>query len=222
MLGITGRLLSVYCALNYKWSPTVRLQLSKRFPLFYALNENSVEVSSALIMKDVLEIVAFALVIRQLVLYRATKNINQGVSLLCISVLILVYSFAIFTYACAGYNLPYSDSGRFGVFYIEHINYLWIAGNIADCVKYVPQLSLNWMGLCTRGLSSKFVLIGSLSELIALIDTGLFPNNTVFYKRACNLTPIPVTLLNLCFLAGILYQAQFLYFGYKPSLPRGK
>lgn len=222
MLGFVSNLLRIYCALNYRLSPMIRMQLSKRFPLFYPIDGTPVPISMALLLKDLFQMTAYILVVRQLIVYRATKHTKQGVSLLCVSLLAIVCCFGVFTYTCSCYNLPASDSGRFGVYYLEHLNYLWVASNAIDSLKYVPQLSLNWMGLCTRGLSSKFVFFSLVADSLALIGAATLPNKVEFFMRSYNLIPLPVTLLKFCCLIGLLYQAQYLYTGNKPFLPRGK
>lgn len=221
-MSLVSNSLSIYCALNYKWSPIIRLQLSKRFPLFYPFDDNSVPISSGILLGDLLQLLVSVLVLRQLISYRGTKNVHQGISLICITVIGMICCFGIFTYTCSYHNLPISDSGRFGIFYLEHVNYLWIAGNVTESMKYFPQLSLNWMGLNTRGVSSRFVFISLVAELLNLIGTAALPNNFEFYARPFNLAPRPVMLIKVCCLLGMLYQGQSLYLDKKPYLPRGK
>lgn len=209
--------------MNYLWSPVVKSQLSKRFPLFYPANEIiAVPVSISLLLKDLLKLVTCTLVLRQLLIYRSTKNINQGVSSTCTLLLLIVSAFGVLTYACSCYNLPVSDSGRFGVYFIEHVNYMWVVGNIIQGLKYVPQLSLNWMGLCTRGISSRFILLSLLSESVIGLGSIILLQGTDFYRKPYNLTPDSVTIMKILCLSGILYQAQFLYLGRKSYLPKGR
>lgn len=222
VLDLLGNCLSVYCTLNYRLSPLLRSQFAKRFPLFYPLDKNQVPISLLLLLKDLLIMAASALVIRQLVLYRATKHIYQGLSKICLIVLIISAIFAVFTYTCSCYDLPMSDSGRFGVFYLEHINYLWVIGNVLRAFRFLPQLTLNWMGSSTRGLSSKYVLITSLGNSIMLLGLAILPQQIEFYRSPFNLTPVFVKAIETISLIGILYQAQYLYLGTKPYLPKGK
>lgn len=199
----------------------MRLQLSRRFPLFYPIDSSSPPVSFALLLEEALLIMSCMLVLRQLMIYRSTKHIYQGFSIISISVLSLATLFAIFTYICACHNLPEYDSGKFGVFYLEHINYLWIMGNGISAFKYVPQLSLNWMGSSTRGLSSKYIIINSLACLIMLMS-NILPSGNEFYEYDFNACPCFVTSVQFVSLCGILYQAQSLYWGKRPYLPRGE
>lgn len=78
------------------------------------------------------------------------------------------------------------------------------------------------MGLNTRGVSSRFVFISLVAELLNLIGTAALPNNFDFYARPFNLAPRPVMLIKVCCLLGMLYQGQSLYLDKKPYLPRGK
>lgn len=222
VLEFLGNSLSIYCALNYRLSPLLRSQFAKRFPLFYPLDKNQVPISLLLLLKDTLIMAASALVIRQLILYRTTKHIYQGLSKICVFVLVISAIFSVFTYTCSCYNLPVSDSGRFGVFYLEHINYLWVIGNLLRAFRFLPQLTLNWMGSSTRGLSSKYVLINFLSNSIMLVGLAILPKQIEFYRCPFNLTPVFVKTIESLSLVGILYQAQFLYLGTKPYLPKGR
>lgn len=223
VLDLFANLVSIYCTINYRWSPLIRFQLSKRFPLFYPANESSaIPVSRSLLFKEFISLGACGLVLRQLLAYRSTKNVYQGVSTICTVLVALISSFAIFTYACSCYNLPVSDSGRFGVFYVEHVNYMWVIANIMQSTKYAPQLCLNWMGMCTKGVSSKFVLLSLFSECVVGLGSVTFYGGYEFYRKPFNFTPGFVTFGKVLCLLGILYQAQYVYLGKKPYVPRGK
>ncbi|AQZ18607.1 YCL002C [Zygosaccharomyces parabailii] len=218
ILDIICHFLSVYCTMNYRWSPLVKSQLSKRFPLFYSMG-SSPPISFALFLKDLLFIISCFFVLRQLTVYRSTRHIYQGFSVICMFVLGLSGLFAIFTYVCACSNLPERDSGKLGVFYLEHINYLWVISYGLSAFKYVPQLTLNWMGSCTRGLSSKYITINLVACLIKLLSS-IFPSNKEFYEKAYNLCPCVVTLIQFTCLCGIIFQAQWLYMRNRPYLPK--
>lgn len=215
-----GQFLTVYCTINYKWSPLVRSQLSRRFPLFYPLTGPGIPVSNLLLIKDIVLIICSLLVLRQLLLYQSTKHIYQGFSTTCLSILGIFSSFSIFTYFCACYNLPEHDSGKYGVFYVEHINYLWIIGNTIRAFKFLPQLTINWMGFCTRGISSKYVIINSLGCLLILLESLASPTKKDFHQNIFNNCPWIVTLVQFLSLCAIFYQAQCLYVKNKPYLPR--
>ena len=144
----------MYCALHYRYSPLVREQLSKRFPLFYSLSvANSIPISGLLIFKDFCILFCCLTILRQLYYYRSTKHIYQGISITSTIILSIFLMLSIFTYACSISNLPLKDSGKFGIFYLEHINYLWVMANLVKSFKYIPQMSINWMGCSTMAVS---------------------------------------------------------------------
>ena len=223
VLKIFGHIYSVYSSLNYLWSPLIKVQLSKRYPLFYPLNHGTgIPVSILLLIKDILIIISGVLVLRQLTVYRSTKHVHQSISKLCLLVLMTSAAFGISTYTFACSNLPENNSGRFGVFYVEHINYLWVTGNVLRAFQSVPQFSLNWIGMSTNGLSSKFVLITFLNKLILLVIRTFSLKDIEYYNVPFNLTPLLVVLSEFIFITGILYQAQYLYLGKKQHLPKRK
>lgn len=223
MLDLFANLLSVYTTMNYLWSSLTRSQLSKRFPFFYPSSERSaIPISMPLLFRDVIHLYTCGLVLRQLQIYRSTKNVYQGVSTICTALIVMVFSFGIFTYACSCYNLPASDSGRFGIFFVEHVNYMWVIANFFQSSKYLPQICLNWMGLCTKGLSSKYILLSLFSEIAVGLGSALMLQDTEFYKKPYNFTPAFVSLINVLSLSYMFCQAKYLYQGKKPYLPRGK
>lgn len=219
---LAGSSLSVYSTLNYLWSPLVRVQLSRRYPLFYPLDGQGIPLSVLLLIKDVLIGVSCLAVLRQLVIYRYTKHIHQSISKLCIVVLLAASTFGILTYAFSSARLPNNNSGLFGVFFIEHVNYTSVIGHILSALRFLPQLSLNWFGSSTSGLSSKFVLVSFVNKVLYLLIRNFVPHSAEFYRIPFNTTPFSVLLLELFSIVGILYQAQLLYLNNKPHLPKGK
>ncbi|EDO19146.1 hypothetical protein Kpol_1050p3 [Vanderwaltozyma polyspora DSM 70294] len=222
ILSLINCFLSIWCTLNYKFSPLIRQQLGNRYPLFYSIDDNSdIPISLALLILDITTLFISLFVLRQLIMYRSSKHVHQGISKFCISVILLFAIFNVFTYTCACYNLPIS-SGRFGVFYLEHINYMWVEGNLLGSFILLPQISLNWMGQSTTGLSSKFVVLSFISILTNLLGSNLAPQNLLFYERAFNFKPNFVQIIQFLSIIIILSQAQYFYRGLKPHLPKGK
>lgn len=221
VLNLFSCCISIYCTLQYMFSPLVRNQLSRRFPLFYPRDETKVPISVGLLIAEFMNVFCVCLVLKQLIRYRSTQHIHQGLSIICVFVLLFAISFSIFTFACSSLYLPDQDMGRFGIFYLEHINYLWMIGNFLSAFHIVPQVTLNWMGSCTQGVSSKFVVLSMLSVLTAIIG-NMLAGPKIFYKIPFNHIPIFRSLSQLIFLSIILYQAQFAYLGRKPILPKKK
>ncbi|CCC69490.1 hypothetical protein NCAS_0C05000 [Naumovozyma castellii] len=222
---LLGHLISVYCSLNYKFSPLTRTQLSNRFPLFYPLEDPKIPISSWLVLTHLIIIASGVSVFRQLLAYRSTKHIYQGISLTVVILLSIFSLLAVFTFACSCLNFP-KNMGKYGIFYLDHINYLWLAGNIMLTFKFVPQISLNWMGLSTSGVSSKYVILNLLNNLISILEYHVFSkivqSDLQWWQYPFNYKPIFVSWIQLVSIIIILYQAQFLYVRSNVYLPKGK
>lgn len=221
LLEFVTNFISVYCSVLYKFSGLTSLQFTNRFPLFYPSQGNGLPVSMALLFTDTLLLLVSAVVISQLWRYRATRNVEQGASIILLAIFTSIVVFSYFTYFCSLYNIPKSNSGKFGVFYIEHINYLWIIGNFLSAFKYFPQLSLNWMGMSTKGFSPRY-LKSALFATIIVQASNLFTSidGLDFYEWPFNMIPRAVSLMQLFALLLLFYQHHFAYAKNKPFLKR--
>lgn len=221
VLSIFSYTISIYCTMNYRFSSLVRTQLSKRFPIFYPIEGAQAPTSMMMALVHTVNLICCCMVLRQMFRYRFTKHVHQSISTLCVSVITATVVFSVFTFACASYNLPLHDMGKFGVFYLEHVNYLWVIGNIISCFRLAPQMMINWMGMCTQGLSSKYVVLTMVASLVAIIG-NIASTEVPFYRIPFNYVPLFVPISHLVSLLIILYQAQYLYIGKNPYLQRGK
>lgn len=220
-LDIISRLMMIYISLQYMFSPLIRKQLANRFPLFYPLDGQKVVVNFFLLMAETGMIYFNLKVMKQLINYRKTKHIHQGFSVYLFWTLALCMVFHVFTLACSTVYLPESDMGKFGIFYVEHVNYIWVNVQFFQCVKFVPQISLNWMGNCTKGLSSKFVIMSLVSSVAGVLS--LYVNSTDatnFFLVPWNSYPLFVFICQTMSVLLILYQAQYLYIKNSPYLPK--
>lgn len=219
---IISRIMMLYVTLQYEFSPLIRSQLADRFPLFYPMDGDSVAISVPLLVGEVIVLLVNYKALTQLFRYRRTKHTYQGFSALFTFLLILGAVFHVFTFACSTLYLPDKNMGKFGVFYLEHLNYIWVNAQAFQCVKYVPQLSLNWMGMCTTGVSSKFVLISLLSSVIGILSHYIgFPDKSQFYLIPWNSYPLFVFICQAISVILLLYQSHFIYANRSPYLPRG-
>ncbi|KAH3900449.1 uncharacterized protein SCDLUD_003431 [Saccharomycodes ludwigii] len=239
MLEMIISLLLIYCFLNYSFSKLVSEQFCKRFPLFYPLSQLDGNGNQTLIPNKffstngvlplyyglvLFEIAKFILslkVLIQLYNYRFTKHVHQGVSKICFSSILFILIFSIFTYCCSIKNLSNNNNmGKFGIFYIEHVNYLWVFANILSTFKFLPQLVINWEGMCTQGLSSKYVVLQFFSNLFSLFSAFSLNKSLPFYALPFNQKPMITSFVNLFCVVGLLYQAQYLYLNKSPYLKR--
>ncbi|SCU90842.1 LAME_0E10220g1_1 [Lachancea meyersii CBS 8951] len=210
VLSFASYVLNVYCGLNYLCSGLVRKQLVRRFPVYFQRKVADIPVSTAILVADLLNLISTGAIIKQLVNYRRTKREYQSISYICISILAVCLIFCVFTHACASFNLPSRDSGRFGVYYLEHINYSWVLATLLSGVRLVPQVSVNFMGRSTQGLSSKFMLLSIASAVIQIvIEMCTHARSHPF--TPLNGKPIYEPALHLIFLLIVSYQVHKVY-----------
>ena len=212
--------ISLYCTVIYKYSELAARQFSDRFPLYYSLNAEPIPISMALLLIDLVMLAVSSIVFFNCGNTELLETLsNESLLLICIFLMILIFSY--FTYICAEYNLPERNSGRFGVYYIEHVNYLWVIGQFLSAVKYLPQISLNWMGISTKGLSPKYLKISIIAtSILQASNLCSFIDNLEFYEWPFNLTPRVVSFLQLIWLGIIYYQHYYAYAMNKPYLKR--
>lgn len=211
----------VYISLQYMFSPLVRKQLANRFPLFYPLDGRKVVISVFLLIAEILIIFVNLKVSNQLINYRKTKHIHQGFSVYLVWTVFVCAVFHTFTFACSTVYLPDESMGRFGVFYVDHLNYIWVNVQLLQCAKFVPQMSLNWMGNCTRGLSSKYVVMSLISSVAGVLSHYASGEDaTEFFLVPWNSYPLFVFISQTLSVLLILYQAQLLYSNCIPYLPK--
>lgn len=236
---------SIYLYLNYLLSPLALSQYMQRYPLFF-LPKDSLEVhelplSHALFLLHVVRFVLSLRVLSILYKFRKTRHVHQSFSKLCRCILLCTVLFHVFTFACARLNIGVGffatitksqenfavsknrNMGKYGVFYIDHLLYVWILQNyVLDAFKLMPQLILNFSGCCTQGLSSKYVVFQGLAHF--LTATALLHNMfaDVFYQKwytiPFNYQPFFTSLMNFLLILVILYQAQYLYNNSMPTL----
>ena len=230
--------LSLYCSLNYMLNPYIKRQLQRRYPLFYDSHDTQIiPVSWVIVIFNFLSAWNYWSLIRQLKKYDYTKHIHQGFSSLAKSIIVIfVYFLGIFTFWCAFWFgiCQGKDSGLFGLFWLDHVNYFWLLSNIFHLWSFWPQLCINWMGKCCQGLSSKFVILSLLSSLIKLFGITILngydklavpmKNNNnqgiPYYQWPFNLENKFVIIMELLSIIGILFQAQYFYPNNKPYLPK--
>ncbi|SCU98911.1 LADA_0H16116g1_1 [Lachancea dasiensis] len=210
VLSFVSNLLAIYSGLNYMFSPLVRKQLTRRFPIYYPSTDSRIPVSKLIMFGDILNLACTCAILEQLVRYRYTKCKLQSVSSICISTIVICIVLCVFSYACASIYLPYSDSGKYGIFYLEHINYIWVLGGFLSGFRLLPQITLNFMRRSTQGISSKFLVLSMLSSSLQLGFSLTFHSQQQ-YRVPLNSKPIYDCVFQLIFLISLLCQAQYVY-----------
>lgn len=216
-----GQLVVIYFTSCYRYSLLAARQFSERFPLFYSEQQSQhVPINNVLFACDIILMISRLLILSQLLKYRTSKHIYQGISAVCFAFLISSLLFGVFTLEFSLYHLPYRNSGLFGVFYIEHINYLWVIGNVLRSIKFVPQISLNWMSNIVVGLSDKYIILNILSALFAVAGYSLHQNQEEFYRIPFNNVPYLSLIFQCACLLFIIYQRYWLYIGVVRKIPK--
>ena len=132
-MDVLSHIMLIYSSLQYILSPLIRNQLAARFPLFYPIDGTRVPVSWTLLLTECVGLYVDTKVLQQLFNYRRTKHIHQGASYILLSIVLICLIFHVFTFACSSINLPLVNMGKFGIYYIEHINYIWV------CLLYTSR-----------------------------------------------------------------------------------
>lgn len=224
-------IISVYCSLNYRFNPIVRGQLQRRYPHLYAdptTNQPSnIPISWSMFIFDLLLSWNLFSLIRQLRRYGYTRHIHQGISSLATFIIltfIVVFGITTLWFAYWFGIHQNKDSGLLGIFWLDHINYLWLMSQVFHVWSFWPQLCINWMGKCCQGLSSRFVILSLLSSIIKFIGVTIlnqkYDNTTGYYFWPFNLDGKYIIICELLSISLILLQAQYFYPNNKPYLPR--
>ncbi|SMN21930.1 similar to Saccharomyces cerevisiae YCL002C Putative protein of unknown function [Maudiozyma saulgeensis] len=215
VLTIARLSVDLYTSLNYKFNIYVRTQLYARFPLFYK-DWDDIPISISLLITNVGLLIAYLSIWKQLTLYKATSHTHQGVSMICIATLVVFLGIT----GTATFYLYYFNAHHF--MYLDHLNILWIMGNMIGMVTLCPQICINWMGRCCSGISSRYILTLFVADCIRWIGyvVSAMKGSVEYWNWPFNSIPIVTTSAELLGLSVILYQAQVVYIGHKPTLPR--
>lgn len=215
LLNIIALLVNIYVSINYKFNPIVNDQLYARFPIFYK-GWYDIPVSITLLIADVAQLFCYFVIWKQLSLYKVTRHIYQGISLICISVVFIMVGFI------GTLTLYFSFFDVHHFVYLDHLNIIWVMGNGIKSVTLCSQICINWMGQCCVGVSSRYIITAIVANIIQFIGfiASNTNNNINFWEWPFNSIPILITSTELICLFIIFYQAEFVYRGNKPSLPK--
>jgi len=215
VLNIARLSVDLYASFNYKFNIYVNKQLYAKFPLFYK-DWDDIPVSMTLLITNICLLVAYLSIWKQLMLYRATSHTHQGVSMICIVTLTVFLGLV----GTATFYFYHVDPHHFT--YLDHLNIMWVMGNMVGMVTLCPQICINWMGKCCSGISSRYILTLIIADCVRWIGYTItaMKESVEYWNWPFNSIPIVTTSAELLCLVVILYQAQFVYRGHKPTLPR--
>ena len=152
LLSIVKSIVVLYTVLSYKFNPTVREQLYRRFPLFYN-SWDDIPVSTPLLLAEGMLLISHLRIWRQMSLYKRTRHTHQGVSLIALIFL------SVFLVVPAILTLYLSYFNIYHFAYLDHLNIMWVMGQIIGTMVLCSQICINWMGSCCAGVSSRSVTV---------------------------------------------------------------
>ena len=215
ILNLAKIFVDLYTSVNYKCNNTVINQLYARFPLFYH-SWDDIPISIPLLIGAICLFLANLSIWKQLRMYKATSHIHQGVSMTCIVTVSILIGFI----ATLTLYLWYFNIHHFA--YLDHLNSIWVMGNMIGMMTLWPQICINWMGRCCMGISSRYILPLITADCVRIIGyyITLWNNSLKFWQWPYNSIPVIVTLAELLSLLMGFYQTHFVYIGNKPSLSK--
>lgn len=214
--------LQIFITWNYKSNWVVVEQLQNRFPIFYH-EKQYIPISWGIFIVQLAQWYRVSGLVRQLYTYWDTIHIHQGVSVGCAMILLIFVGVGgVTTWWFAWWFGSHrgKDSGLLGIFWLDHINYLWLISNILRMTYLWPQISINWMGQCCRGVSSRFIVISTLTTFFKIIFSHCLSKSEPWYLYPVNLSTQLVNVIEFLSLLIILFQVQYLYLYNKPYLKR--
>lgn len=215
ILSIVKSTVVLYTVLSYQFNPEVRHQLYARFPLFYN-SWDDIPVSTPLLFAEGLLLLSHLRIWRQMSLYKRTRHTHQGFSLIALMFLSLfIVVPAVLTLYLAYFNIYHFA-------YLDHLNIMWVMAQIVGSLVFCSQICINWMGSCCAGVSSRSVMTLCVANAVRWLGYmfTVWTGSVEFWAWPFNATPIVVVSADLLGLFLIFYQAQFIYFRHKPTLPK--
>lgn len=122
--------------LSYQTQNVTKSQYAKRFPLFPTINVDPIQSAT-----DVVIITLNLLIICQFMKYRFTSHQFQNISHGLIIYLGLGFLISFWIFYNTFQNLPQKQMGKYGFFYLDFIDFIWLFGVITDMIKLCPQVS---------------------------------------------------------------------------------
>lgn len=121
-------------ALSYLTQRLTRDQYSKRFPVY-----PSVPFSNIIWYTDCCDLGLMMVLCCQCLKYRRSRHLFQTVSISLAWIVILFLGVSFLILYNATINFP-EDIGRYGLLYIDFVDWIWISGAIFGSLKYTSQV----------------------------------------------------------------------------------
>lgn len=130
-------------SLLYLKQSIVKEQYSKRFPIY-----PQVKISKSIHSVTLAEIFLVAILAYQCIKYRNSRHIFQSVSKSLLGLVISSIAITAIVLYCSTVNLP-EPMGKYGLFYIDFVDLLWVWGFISGSFKFCSQVCIDYFGELT-------------------------------------------------------------------------
>ncbi|ODV72300.1 uncharacterized protein CYBJADRAFT_19366 [Cyberlindnera jadinii NRRL Y-1542] len=152
----------------------VQKQYARRFPVHPQVPLSHLEAFFSL-----LSLLLVTMLIYQCIKYRMSRHMFQYVSIYSKLFALVVFSISIWI----GLNVNTRDDskpGTYGFFFIDIFDFIWYASQLASAVKWVPQITTNFLGMNFCELNKDAILLEAISSFI-LIMIRYFTDVTMFF-----------------------------------------
>lgn len=202
-------LTSAVTTINYCINPIIIKQYKARFPIY-----PSIFVSIPILIIDILGlIISSGILIQLFYIYSQTRNIDQYVSGLNKLYLASIALVLFWVSKCCIFNQSTLST-------LDFIDFLWFFAKLTECLKLLPQVTMNWFGSCVVGLNGHFLVCQWLSIIfLALAKFMLHDANVPYYEILVNYNTWCYLMIYSSTLSLLTIQQKKLYKGAVPSLP---
>lgn len=201
-------LASTVTTINYCMNPVIIKQYRARFPVY-----PSIFVSIPILIIDILGLImSTGILIQLFYIYSRTRNIDQCVSGLNKLYLVSITLVLFWISKCCILNQSTLST-------LDVVDFLWFFAKLTECLKLLPQVTMNWFGSCVIGLHSRFLLCQWLSIIfLALAKFMLHNANVPYFEVLVNYNTWCYLMINSSTLSLLTIQQKKLYKGAAPSL----
>lgn len=201
-------LTSIITTTNYYINPIIIKQFESRFPIY-----PTIYVSGPILLVDILSfIVVCGILLQLLYIYPHTRNINQSISGLNQLYLISFSLTLLLILKCCIFKQSALST-------LDIIDFLWFFAKVTDCIKMIPQVTMNWFGSCVVGLSDRFLLTQWLSmSFLVLAKLSIHYGKLPYFEIPVNYNTWCYMIIVSSTLCLVTIQKKKLYRGASPTL----
>lgn len=192
----------------YFSSHLINAEYAARFPIY-----PYIFLSMPLVFIDLLKFITSTGILVQLfILYKNTRNVKQGVSPICKLTLLCI--------GIVGIVIFYLYSRNWhSIKLLDFVDFVWLSGVTLNTFKFLPQLWVNWFGMCVTGICPEFTITQIGYNICLLLgNSGLFVSGLRFFEIPVNYKGWYNYIIHSVALSFLVMQQEIFYKGLKPSL----